>query len=151
MLSIYAGMRVGEIAALKVSDIINQYGEVRSEIKLAPDQTKGSKGRTVILSRGILAEIGLYAKSQPPRHPRSPLIFSQRSRQGFSALTLSMLFKEIYEFAGIRPSSKCQGDPDENDSAANGPSAHQHNRALLRGFGGHASKRSGGRIAAFGR
>jgi integrase/recombinase XerD len=68
MLSIYAGMRVGEIAALKISDTINQYGEVRSEIKLAADQTKGSKGRTVILSRRIRAEIGLYAKSQPPRH-----------------------------------------------------------------------------------
>ena len=80
-LSIYAGMRVGEIAALKVSDVINQYGEVRSEIKLAADQTKGSRGRTVILSRRIRAEIGLYAKSQPPRHLGSPLIFSQRSRR----------------------------------------------------------------------
>jgi integrase/recombinase XerD len=45
LLSIYAGMRVGEIAALKVSDVINQYGEVRSEIKLAANQTKGCKGR----------------------------------------------------------------------------------------------------------
>ena len=104
-LSIYAGMRVGEIAALKVSDTINQYGEVRSEIKLAADQTKGAKGRTVILSRRIRAEIGLYAKSQPPRHPGSPLIVSQRSRRAFSALTLSMLFKEIYDLAGIRTSS----------------------------------------------
>ena len=65
MLSIYAGMRVGEIAALKISDVINQYGEVRSEIKLAADQTKGSKGRTVILSRRIRAEIGLYAARRP--------------------------------------------------------------------------------------
>ena len=40
VLSIYAGMRVGEIATLKISDVINQYGEVRSEIKLAADQTK---------------------------------------------------------------------------------------------------------------
>src|SRR3974377_798717 len=76
VLSIYAGMRGGEIAALKISDVINRYGEVRSEIKLAADQTKESKGRTVILSRRIRAEIGLYAKSQPPRHPGRPLIFS---------------------------------------------------------------------------
>ena len=34
----------------------------------------------------------------------SPLIFSQRNRRAFSALTLSML-KEIYELAGIRTSS----------------------------------------------
>ncbi len=105
MLSIYAGMRVGEIAALKVCDVINQYGQVRSEIKLGAHQTKGSKGRTVILSRRIRAEIGLYAKSRPRRYFDGPLIVSQRSRREFSALTLSMLFKEIYEIAGIRTSS----------------------------------------------
>ena len=53
MLSIYAGMRVGEIAAMKMGDVVNQYGEVRSEIKLGAHQTKGSKGRTVILSGRI--------------------------------------------------------------------------------------------------
>ena len=75
MLSIYAGMRVGEIAALKISDVSNQYGEVRSEIKLAADQTKGTKGRTVILSRRIRAEIGLYAKFRPTRSSDSFLLF----------------------------------------------------------------------------
>src|SRR4029453_6595668 len=35
----------------------------------------------------------------------SPLIASRRSGRAFSALTLSMLFKEIYELAGIRTSS----------------------------------------------
>lgn len=44
MLSIYAGMRVGEIAALRMGDIANQYGEIRTEIKLAAHQTKGTKG-----------------------------------------------------------------------------------------------------------
>jgi integrase/recombinase XerD len=37
--------------------------------------------------------------------PASPLIPSRRSGRAFSALTLSMLFKEIYELAGIRTSS----------------------------------------------
>ena len=105
VLSIYAGMRVGEIAALTVSDVINQHGEVRSEIKLRADQTKGSKGRTVILSGRVRREIGAYLKSQPERHFDSPLIVSQRNRRAFSGLTLSMLFKEIYELAGIRTSS----------------------------------------------
>ncbi len=105
MLSIYAGMRVGEIAALKTSDVFNQYGDVRSEIKLGAHQTKGSKGRTVILSRHIRAKIGAYRDSLPSPYLDGPLIFSQRSRRGFSALTLSMLFKEIYELAGIRTSS----------------------------------------------
>jgi integrase/recombinase XerD len=105
VLSIYAGMRVGEISALTVGDVINQHGEVRPEIKLGAHQTKGSKGRTVILSTRIRREIGAYLKSQPDRHFYSPLICSQRNRGAFSSLTLSMLFKEIYEIAGIRTSS----------------------------------------------
>jgi integrase/recombinase XerD len=105
VLSNYAGMRVGEIAALKIGDVIDQHAEARSEIKLGAHQTKGSKGRTVILSTRIRREIGAYLKSQPERHLDSPLICSQRNRRVFTNLTLSMLFKEIYEIAGIRTSS----------------------------------------------
>lgn len=46
VLSIYAGLRVGEIAALSVSDVATAEGNVRREIKLGAHQTKGSKGRT---------------------------------------------------------------------------------------------------------
>jgi len=105
VLSIYAGLRVGEIAALRVGDVINQHGEVRREIKLGADQTKGSKGRTVVLSRRVRREIDAYAISQQNRHFDAPLIFSQRNRRSFSNVTLSMLFKEIYDAAGIRTSS----------------------------------------------
>jgi integrase/recombinase XerD len=50
VLSIYGGMRVGQIAALKIKDVANQYGEARREIRLGSDQTKGYRGRTVLLS-----------------------------------------------------------------------------------------------------
>jgi integrase/recombinase XerD len=105
VLSIYAGMRVGEIAAIKISDVMNHHGEIRHEIKLAANQTKGKNGRSVILSTRVGREIGAYLKSRPERHFDSSLIFSQRNRRSFSSLTLSMLFKEIYEMAGIRTSS----------------------------------------------
>jgi hypothetical protein len=38
---IYAGMRVDEIAAINISDVMNHHGEIRTEIKLAANQTKG--------------------------------------------------------------------------------------------------------------
>jgi integrase/recombinase XerD len=44
VLSIYGGMRVGEIAAVRIKDIVNQYGEARREIRLSSDQTKGNHG-----------------------------------------------------------------------------------------------------------
>jgi integrase/recombinase XerD len=49
-LSIYAGLRVGEIAALTLGDVATSDGEVRREIKLGAHQTNGSKGRTVVVS-----------------------------------------------------------------------------------------------------
>ena len=104
-LSIFAGLRVGEIADLTVGDVATQGGEVRREIKLGAHQTKGSKGRTVILSERVRKEIGSFLKMQPARHAETPLIASQRNNSPFTNVTLSMLFKEFYETAGIRTSS----------------------------------------------
>lgn len=105
VLSIYAGMRVGEIAALTIGDVANQQGEARREIKLVACQTKGSKGRTVIAAARIQKEIETYLNGRPLAQSDLPLISSQRNRRAFSSLTFSMLFKEIYELAGIRTSS----------------------------------------------
>ena len=104
VLSVFGGMRVGEIAALRVGDVVNQYAEARREIKLASEQTKGSHSRTVVLSNRVRKEIEAYLKPFRSAQPDWPLIRSQRG-QAFSSLTLSMLFKEIYELAGIRTSS----------------------------------------------
>jgi integrase/recombinase XerD len=105
VLSFYAGLRVGEIAALTIGDAATPDGEPRREIKLAPHQTKGSRGRTVVLSNRVRSEIGAYLKQRWISAPNAPLIASQRNGRAFSAVTLSMLFKEIYELAGLRTSS----------------------------------------------
>jgi integrase/recombinase XerD len=104
ILSRFAGMRVGEIAALTVSDVANQFDEARREIKLSSDQTKGDHGRTVILSDRVRKEVAEYLKAHPSSNREKPLIRSQRGR-AFSSLTLCMLFTEIYELAGIRTTS----------------------------------------------
>jgi integrase/recombinase XerD len=105
VLSIYAGMRIGEIAALKVGDVATAQSESRREIKLGADQTKGSKGRTVVLSSRVRREIGIHLKNQHCRYHDAPLIASQRNGRFFSNVSLSVLFKEIYELTGIRTSS----------------------------------------------
>ena len=104
-LSIFAGLRVGEIAALTIGDVATANGDVRREIKLGAHQTKGPKGRTVILSERVRKEIGSFLKNSPRRAHAAPLIASQRNHRPFTNVTLSMLFKEIYETAGIRASS----------------------------------------------
>ena len=44
-----AGMRVGEVAALTVSDVLAMDGTVKEEIALSAQQTKGNKARTVLV------------------------------------------------------------------------------------------------------
>jgi integrase/recombinase XerD len=106
VLSIYAGLRVGEIAALRFGDVATAQGDVRREIKLAASQTKGSKGRTVILSERVRREIDAHLKNRLCRYDATPLIASQRNGRFFSSVSLSMLFKEIYDLAGIRTTSQ---------------------------------------------
>ena len=102
MLSFQAGMRAGEIAALKIRHVVNEDGSVRDRIHLANDQTKGDRNRTVILNQRLQKEILNYVralkgfKSQPDR----PLIRSQKGGH-FSPTTLVMLFRHIYDQAGL--------------------------------------------------
>jgi integrase/recombinase XerD len=105
VLSLYSGLRVGEIAALTIGDVATQNGDVRREIKLGAHQTKGPKGRTVILSERVRKELASFLRKQRKRDHVAPLIASQRNGRAFTNVTLSMLFKEIYQTAGIRTSS----------------------------------------------
>ena len=42
LMTFYAGLRVSEVAALRYRDILDADGNVRGEITLTPDQTKGN-------------------------------------------------------------------------------------------------------------
>jgi integrase/recombinase XerD len=101
MLSWLGGMRVGEIAALKVGDVLGPDGQVRDEIHLRPEQTKGSRGRTVLVNSQLKAELAAYLKGFK-RSPESerPLIPSKSGRH-FSANGLCHRFLELYDAAGL--------------------------------------------------
>ena len=59
-----SGMRVGEVASLRICDVLASDGSIKSEVYLSAQQTKGSKGRTVYLSDKMLEEISLYLKTR---------------------------------------------------------------------------------------
>ena len=51
------GMRVGEVAALHICDVLTSDGQIVDEIRLKAEQTKGSVGRTVLLSKKMQEEL----------------------------------------------------------------------------------------------
>jgi integrase/recombinase XerD len=107
----YTGMRVGELAALRLCDVLTKDGEIRDEIYLSSAQTKGKKGRTVVLSDKAQAEIKAYLQYRFKLKDLLAVTFTDTSRalfisqkdclRGFSASTLCQHFHYMYKGAGV--------------------------------------------------
>ncbi len=108
MLSFLGGMRAGEIAALKLHHVVNEDGTVRDRIHLMTDETKGNRGRTVIMGRKLQKEIARYLEKRGKYKMDAPLIASQK-RGHFSATTMVMLFRRIFDAAGIKDARSHSG------------------------------------------
>ena len=109
MLSHLAGLRVGEIAALRMGDLVDGEGRVREELRLNPSQTKGGFARTVFLNKQLQREISRYSASLSALPaPESALLLSQKGGR-FSSNTLCQLFGEFYSRAGIDGASSHSG------------------------------------------
>lgn len=101
LLSFWSGMRVGEIAALKIGDVLTSDGRVKDEIRLKPEQTKGSRHRTVMIGERLRHELIVYIGALKSVNPDSPLFLSQKGNSHFNANALAQKFRRIYELAGI--------------------------------------------------
>lgn len=109
MLSHLAGLRVGEIAALSVRDIVDGEGHARDQLRLNSFQTKGGFARTVFMNRQLQREIRRYLDSLPALpDPESALLLSQKGGP-FSPNTLCQLFGELFRKAGIDGASSHSG------------------------------------------
>ena len=106
--SYWSGMRVGEIAALRVCDVRNEDGTIKSEIRLSASQTKGNKGRVVFVNEKLRTELATYLKHYLPKDTSLPLFATEKSK-GFSANTLTQWFFWLYRKAGISGASSHSG------------------------------------------
>lgn len=110
MLSFYAGMRVGEIAALTVRDALDGDGRVKDQILLRGTITKTGEARTVFVGDKLSKELERYvaALKVAQRSGNAPFLMTQK-RTGFSPNTLCQLFANIYALAGIDGASSHSG------------------------------------------
>ena len=107
-LAFLRGMRAGEIASLKLFHVVNEDGSIRDRIHLASADTKGPHGRTVFVGKKLQREIGRYIKTQHRPNLDAPLIRSQKGGK-FSATTMVMLFRRIFDAAGIKDARSHSG------------------------------------------
>jgi len=95
-----SGMRVGEIAALKIGDVWDLEGKIKDQVQLQPNQTKGDRARTVFLSEKLRKELLNYIANIDRSDTSKPLFKTQKSL-GFTANTLCQHFHYIFKNAQI--------------------------------------------------
>ena len=114
-----AGMRVGEVAALTVSDVLAMDGTVKEEIALSAQQTKGNKARTVLVPRKLRDELTSYLQQRygianllavTQTDTQRALFPTQKNpKRGFTANTLCQLFHKIYKDARMTGATSHSG------------------------------------------
>ena len=102
MLMYNTGMRVGEAASLRYEDVVDEMGNVKREIQLRPDQTKGGYSRTIFINDRLFKELTQYTKAIPITNLKNKLFYSQKkSSDGFTANTLCQYYHFLFKGACI--------------------------------------------------
>ena len=101
---LWSGMRVGEIASLRISDVCNTDGSIKAEVRLSAQQTKGRQPRTVFLPQKLRDELAAYIALRQQALPSHPL-FVTAGRKAFSANVMAQHFHHLFKAAGIAGAS----------------------------------------------
>lgn len=109
LISFWSGMRAGEIASLKIGDVLGHDGNIKTEVRLKPEQTKGSRHRKVLLGEKLREELVTYIKELEGKDEHLPLIRSQQGDGYFRPNALVQKFKSIYDQAGVFGASSHSG------------------------------------------
>ena len=114
-----AGLRVGEVAALRLCDVVANDGEILTEVHLSADQTKGHIGRTVLLPLKLRDELQAYLRARFDNKNWMAVCYADAQRalfptqknpkRGFTANTLCQHFGQLYKRAGVDGASSHSG------------------------------------------
>jgi integrase/recombinase XerD len=137
LLTHLAGLRVGEVASLRWLDVMTADGQIKDEVRLLPEMTKGKHARTVFISTRLRQELQQYADIYRRAAPLDcPLFYSQKgARSGFTANSLTQTIAKLYRGAGLDGATSHSGRRTFLTNLANkGTAIH-----LLRTLAGHRS------------
>lgn len=118
LMTFFGGMRIGEVAATKIGDVLAADGTIKNEIRLTAEQTKGKHARTVILADKLRKELLNYLQQRFGTKQLIALnctdkmgkaLFNTQKREGFTANTACYHFHMLYKAAGLDGASSHSG------------------------------------------
>ena len=99
----YAGLRVGECAALRYENVLDSEDNIVTEIRLTAEQTKGRYGRVVFVSEKLRKELQAYVRAVPCKRLEDKLFYTQKKGgNGFTANTLCQYFITYLQDAALK-------------------------------------------------
>jgi integrase/recombinase XerD len=108
LLTHWCGMRIGEVAALRVEDVLEGSGTVKAEFTLDARRTKSKKARAVYVPARMQKELQRYTQ-HTLNGVHSGFLFTTQKSQRFSANTATQLLQRLYARAGIADATSHSG------------------------------------------
>jgi integrase/recombinase XerD len=107
LVTVLGGLSVKETAALLVGDVLDEFGKVKDEIHLRPEQTKNRREHNVKVCKGLKTELQRYVATFNEINPSAPFFYTQKNfLRGFTQNTLTQHFFWMYKKSGIDASSE---------------------------------------------
>ena len=108
--SVLAGLRVSELAQLTHADVVDDNGNIKTEIFFSADRVKHKHAGKVYVSSRLQQELAAYAAQQRVRSRTQAFFYSQQHQtRGFSANTLTQHLRSLYRRAGVFGASSHSG------------------------------------------
>ena len=108
-MSVFLGMRVGEVSQLKLRDVVNENWELKKEVVLRKEYTKTKKNRVIYLVHtDVRKSLEKYVrdrrKMEIVKETRKPLdkpLFISQKNGAFSPRSLQRLYKHMMKSVGL--------------------------------------------------
>ena len=100
MLENRCGLRVGEVAALRITDVVDESNAVKSEKVLAAAMTKSKRARRIFVPKTMQQQLKLYV-AEICQSSRDNYLFSAQKNSHSTANTATQQLQRLYARAGI--------------------------------------------------
>ena len=97
----YCGMRVGEVAALRITDVVDENYKVRAEIVLAAAITKSKRPRRIFVPHQMLRQLQRYVNTLSSTLTPNTYLFSTQKQSHFTANIAAQHLQRLYAQVAI--------------------------------------------------